>query len=490
MGKRDRTEQPSQGDPAGSPPATARFRHPWRTAVGVVAVAVVVAVVVDWRMSGGWLDQGGGPAAAGPAPDEWDSAAERESAPAATEELEFLAAQTHEELMAAMVHLADQVVAAFPDDPMAYDLQGRIYDYLGRSAEASQAWERCLELNPLRPDACSGLAKLAIKRGDDAAAEPLLRRALEVDDSLPEVAHQLADLLSRNGRVQEAADVLQRYVKRVPTATDGLLALAQLQLQLGALDAARRNFEAVIAARPSSGEAYFGLGTVLTRLGEREAARQPLEKSRALLQQKRDEPKVLTAEQFDILQTRINCAGSIFYAARLYEQHDQLAIAEQLVRQAIVLDPKNLPARQFLISLLLDVGRLPDAIQVSQHTVAADPQNPELVLQLAALNAYAGRWDAAETQLQKVIQLSPDSARGYAGLAEVYLQSRPGNPESVRLAREAVRLEPVAMHYALLGLCYTQLGDLEQARAALDSAIQRDPDNAEYRQWRDELRVR
>ena len=120
-------------------------------------------------------------------------------------------------------------------------------------------------------------------------------------------------------------------------------------------------------------------------------------------------------------------------------------------------------------------------------TVAVDPQNPDLVLQLEALNAYAGRFDTAETLLKRVIQLEPDKARGYAGLAEVYLQVQPGSTGRAIGAHEAVRLEPIALHYGLLGRCYAQVGDAAQARAALDEALQREPDNAMYRQLRSEL---
>ena len=105
---------------------------------------------------------------------------------------------------------------------------------------------------------------------------------------------------------------------------------------------------------------------------------------------------------------------------------------------------------------------LAEAIQVCQETVAADPRNPDLVWELGVLNTYAGRFDAAESALRQVMQLIPDQSRGYAGLAELYLETQRGDAEAVRLAREAVRLEPVAMNYVLLGRRYAQVGDLDK----------------------------
>ena len=158
--------------------------------------------------------------------------------------------ETHEELMEAMARMAERVVSTFPNDPTAFDLQGRVYLYLGKSDEASRAWKHCLQLDARCPDACHGLAQLAIKRGDDATAEEYLRRALVIDDALPQVADQLAEVLARTGRVEEAVTVLRQHVERVPTAAESRVQLGQMQLQLGTFDDARKNFQSAIELQP------------------------------------------------------------------------------------------------------------------------------------------------------------------------------------------------------------------------------------------------
>ena len=149
--------------------------------------------------------------------------------------------QTHEQFLSGMTRIADQLAARYPSDPMACDLQGRVYAYLGRSAEAQQAWERCLQLDARRPDACLGLAKLAIKRGDDATAEPFLRRAWDIDYTLPEVALLLAETLTRKNQADQAAALLTRYVGGVPKSFEGWLQLGQVSLQQGDFSAAQRS---------------------------------------------------------------------------------------------------------------------------------------------------------------------------------------------------------------------------------------------------------
>ncbi len=395
--------------------------------------------------------------------------------------------QTHEQLLADMALMAARAVARFPRDPMAYDLQGRVFMYQGKSAEATEAWEECLKLESRRPDALHGLAQLAIKRGDDATAEPLLRRALEIDPKYPQAASQLAEVLTRRQQVREAALVLQDYVRLVPSSAESVLQLAQIQLQLSEYKHARANFQRVLKMKPTSSEAYLGLGTALVRLGRREEARTFLEKSRALRAKAPQKPSGMTPEAFDITMTRVNHASSTLYAARLYQARGELQESARLCQRAIQVDPKNLPSRLLLISLYEQMNQSANAIRVCEETVAADPENPDLVWRLGVLNAAAGRFDAAVSALKKVISLAPNTARAYAGLAEVYLESRQQPAESLRLAREAVRRDPSALHHVLLGRIYFQAGDLPNAKKAVGEALKLEPDNATFRAMYDQL---
>ncbi len=395
--------------------------------------------------------------------------------------------KNHEQLLADMTEMAERAVARFPNDPMAYDLQGRVLMYQGKSAAAARAWEKCLKLESRRPDALHGLAQLAIKRGDDAEAESLLRRALEIDPRYPQAAHQLAEVLMRRQEAAEAARVMRRYVDMVPASVESVLQLAQIELQLNDYDRAAADFERVIERRPASSEARLGLGTALMRLGRRDEARKVLEKSRALRAKKKKTPEGVTPEAFDLTMTRVNHASSTLYAARLYQARGDLLEAARLCQRAIQVDPKNLPSRLLLIDLYQQLRRLPDAIRVCEGTVDADPENPKLLWRLGVLYAQAGRFDAAVSALKKVVELAPDNAQAHAGLAEVYLESRQHPTESLRLARKAVSIEPSALNHVLLGRVYFQLGDLPNAKKALGEAVRLAPDNGTFRQLYDQL---
>lgn len=394
---------------------------------------------------------------------------------------------THEQFLQGMTRIADQLAARYARDPMACDLQGRVYAYLGRSAEAQQAWDRCLELDERRPDACLGLAKLALKRGDDAAAEPLLRRAWDIDYTLPEVGLLLAEILTRKNQPEQATALLKRYVGGVPKSFEGWLQLGQVSLQQADFAAAQSAFESAVNLRPDSREALVGLGTALLRQGKRDEGRQVLEKSQQLREAPARKEGGLSAEEFDLTRTRVNCAGALLYAAQLCVSHQDLEQGEQLGRMAIGLDAKNLPARLFLISLCEQRGDKQAALKVCLETVAADPENADLLWRLGILQFQAGDFAQAADTFRKMILSAPEDARGHGCLAEVYLETGQGLDEALRLARECVRLDPAGRHYVLLGRILAEQGQSAEARAAADEAVRIEPDNAEIRAFRDQL---
>ncbi len=390
----------------------------------------------------------------------------------------------HAALLNEMVATAKQVLTDFPANPWAYDFQGRVYSYQGRTAEAERAWRQCLRLDARRPDACQGLAILAINRRDDATAERLLRQALEIDPVLPQATIRLADLLFRAGRMNESLAVLQAFLKHVPNSAEIYVKCGQIRLQDGDLEDAESDFRKGIELLPTSSEALFGLGTTLVRQGQREEARKYLEKAREI-KSKISKPKPgTTASAADLRLTLKNCAGAYAYAAGLYLQAGNHSEAERLCRRAAKMDERNLRCRLLLIDIYQDDHRLPEAIQVCEELLAPDPENPEWIWRLGLLNGQLGRFDVAEEALRRVMRIEPNVARSYVSLVEVYRRSGREPRAALPLAEKAVQLEPTAAHYAMLGGVYIRLGNRKKALEAFEKAATRDPDNPRYRHLR------
>ncbi|MFN3326448.1 MAG: tetratricopeptide repeat protein [Bryobacteraceae bacterium] len=76
----------------------------------------------------------------------------------------------------------------------------------GRVAEAFEALEACLQLDPNRPDACKQLARLSRAANELRAFTNWRHEALRLDPADPEPHLLLAEVLVQAGRWNEAGD--------------------------------------------------------------------------------------------------------------------------------------------------------------------------------------------------------------------------------------------------------------------------------------------
>jgi Flp pilus assembly protein TadD len=178
------------------------------------------------------------------------------------------------------------------------------------------------DADPLRPRACLGLARLALKCNDPVAALALLREAVDLATAakpihtlLAEVHHRLgaekdareelrllaklpeefswpdpvmeqmwqlragvqahvsyAGYCLQQGRHAEAADVLRRTVHEHAESYDAWLALGRILVQTRHYEEAVEALRKAINLRPNAFEPHFYLGTALHQQGDRRAA--------------------------------------------------------------------------------------------------------------------------------------------------------------------------------------------------------------------------
>jgi adsorption protein A len=93
----------------------------------------------------------------------------------------------------------------------------------------------------------------------------------------------------------------------------------------------------------------------------------------------------------------------------------------------------------------------------------------------------------ADAAFRRVIELAPQQAEGYAGLAQVQMSPGRDQQEAVALARTAVQLAPTAAHHHIFATASWNAGDPASSLVALEQALRLDPANGRYRE--DYIRV-
>ncbi|MEP6810117.1 MAG: tetratricopeptide repeat protein, partial [Chthoniobacterales bacterium] len=143
-------------------------------------------------------------------------------------------------------------------------------------------------------------------------------------------------------------------------------------------------------------------------------------------------------------------------------------------RRAIELAPQNAAATASLASLLSTLGRLDEAVVITQRAIVLEPLRAGFYTNLATYLTALGRYDEADAAVHKAIELQPQFATSYTQLAMTQiLRGHAG--AAVELAKQET--DPFWRTYAL-ALAYFAHGDRAEADAALKKLIDENGDDS------------
>jgi tetratricopeptide (TPR) repeat protein len=119
-------------------------------------------------------------------------------------------------------------------------------------AEAIDAYEHALRLDPERVDALVNLGTLLYDRGDLAKAVDSFRRAVTLEPANALAQFNLGSVLEEIGELEPARNHLRRAVSLDPSYSDAHYNLAFVCEKLGALGEARRHWQRYVELDPAS----------------------------------------------------------------------------------------------------------------------------------------------------------------------------------------------------------------------------------------------
>jgi len=116
------------------------------------------------------------------------------------------------------------------------------------------------------------------------------------------------------------------------------------------------------------------------------------------------------------------------------------------------------------------------AMGLVNEALALDPKSGEAYVERGYLNIYSDVAQA-DADMRRGLELAPNYARGYEGLAAVYFQSIARRREALAMVDKARELDPLELRLDVLKALYLEWGpgDYAQAEKILESVLERDP---------------
>jgi TolB-like protein/lipopolysaccharide biosynthesis regulator YciM len=177
------------------------------------------------------------------------------------------------------------------------------------------------------------------------------------------------------------------------------------------------------------------------------------------------------------LDEKLGEAHSSLAAIRWFE--NDLAGAEAAFKRALELNSNYASAYYWYGNLLgRDLGRPEEGMKLLRKAVELDPLWPTAIAWAAINLSRLGRFDEAQSWLERSVEVDPGYAMGYdlIGLHTVFVSGR--YERSIAGSRKALSLDPGDPNIpANLGWSFLDLGDFAEAKAWLDRAVQMGPEN-------------
>nr|WP_225781103.1 tetratricopeptide repeat protein [Xenophilus sp. Marseille-Q4582] len=368
-----------------------------------------------------------------------------------------LAAQVLEQALAD--DLRNPITAA-----LAWTTVGRVRQLAGDLDGALDAAQRGAAADPK----ADGPVVLAMDLMDPQRpqAEVLVKQYLASPEALPEARVAFARWLVGAQRYAEASTQLKAVTEAHPALPDPWLMLGTLQGQLREDDAAQASLQRYLelaAAQRDADERRRGMAQAYLQLSQ-------------LAERRKD---YAAAEQW---LGRIEGAEELFQAqtrrALLLGRQGQLQQARALLRELparTVAERKQRFATE--VQLLRDARQHQAAYDLLAEGQRADPEDADLLYDLALTAEKLGRNEEMERHLRRVIALQPENAHAYNALGYSLADRNTRLDEARTLIRKAVELAPDDPFIAdSLGWVEFRLGNTAEALRILEAAYQKRPD--------------
>ena len=295
---------------------------------------------------------------------------------------------------AAVVDLANKAIALKPEAPGAYGSLGDAMVGLGRYDEASQAYEKMVNLSGSLPSALSRLASLAFIRGNALNTTDFWKQALSTSDGLPPEnvawAHvQLGSVYYARGDYDGAAKENEQALKVYPDYVHALAGLGAARAAQGRYDESAVLYERAIEKLPQP-QYVAALGDVYARLGRSADA----------------ESQYALVEAIDQLYRAANINTDLSLAL-FYADHDRNLDRALVMAQAAYDASPNVYAADALAWALYKNGRYDEAESKIEEAMREHTPEASFYYHAGVIAQSLGKNDVAREQLGAALKLNP-----------------------------------------------------------------------------------
>ena len=307
----------------------------------------------------------------------------------------------------------------------------------GRLAEADQAYDQLLAINPKNQDGLHLRGTLHYQANKTVTARDFIKQAIRIAPKEGVFWASLALVEEQTGDDNAAEQAYAKAVKLTPDHAEAWNNFGAFLAGRGRFDEAVQSYGRAVEEKPDYLQAIYNLGVTLLNIGELEAALAVLEKG---LGQEPGHPDLLI--NYGVALERL-------------KRFDEAEAAQKGVLEHL---PDNPGALTNLSSIYFATNRLDEAEQAARSALAQLPELAPAWNNLGNALSAGEQWDEAEAAFRKAIKLAPRYADAHGNLANLLSALQRHEDASISYAK-AMAFEPhnprhpfqLAVHHLITG---------------------------------------
>ena len=382
---------------------------------------------------------------------------------------------------------------------------GRLLHANGFAAEASQAWQVLLSVDPTEPRWSYYLAHLRRDSGDMGETTLWLQQTVEINPNYRPAWLQLGDMALKSARFERARNYYGECLRLLPGAPYARIGLARIEQQEGKRDSAQKALLELVEDHPSFPSAHNLLAQMYRESGDQSRANlHRWEGYRAGRFITMEDPwmreleiqcftpaKLFIIGMMDFQANRgdrgqsayekaVQCApkdpGNHELLGDLYRKLKEPQLARRSLSQSISLSDAagvapSLLAFIHLAAVEQELGEFQTSREVAERGRIAHPRSPEILVELGLTLTALGENEAAGVAFRDAIELSPHDTAAQFHLGEWWLR-KDQTDQAIPHFEKSLVLQPTfapALRYLLQYTLGT--GQLDSAQDYADTLL-------------------
>jgi tetratricopeptide (TPR) repeat protein len=316
--------------------------------------------------------------------------------------------------------LIEAVLAREPKNAEALITRGKLYLTEGNTVNALSAFTTAVDANPRSIEAHLALAQTYALRGAAKEATTAFNDALKLDGNNMEGRLGLARLQISSGTAADAVPLMLKIVEENPRHLEARLLLLHGLMAVRDLPQATQQLNVLMQANPNSATVQTAAGMLATMKNDTEGAR--------------------TA-----------------------------------YRRALDADPRSYQALAGLLTSEMQHKNFGPARELIEKQLAANPNDPNVLLMSAQTYDALGDTVAMEKALKKTVDVDPQSMQAYAMLGKMYYQQGRLDLARSELETYVGRTPDSVPANTMLGTILELQGRTDEAKTRYAKALKIDP---------------